>query len=313
MRILLVRVWEGGAMDLIGTPNTTELGYLLLLAGAILLAIVFAIQTALLSRKLRLREAHGREMEELAFFDPLTHLPNRRLLRDRLQRALYSAQRNQQGAAVYFIDLDRFKEINDRFGHALGDEVLAELSRRWSSGLRATDTLARWGGDEFVVVTEGIASAADIETVIHRLQRVAASPVQINGEQVDIQLSSWSCRWLSGYRGPGRPDTMRRFGNVPCETLGLVAGLRDRRQAGLHRAHRWPSGAADGTSSTRHGVRPGSDLTLLPSAAATIAAKGAKPFPNNDTTRLYSMLDSKNTGSMFWLQDRDETSPTFRE
>jgi diguanylate cyclase (GGDEF)-like protein len=176
-------------MNLIGDPGTTELGYLLLLAGVLLLAIVFAVQTALLSRRLRQREALGRQMEELAYFDPLTQLPNRRLLSDRLQRALYAAERQQSNAAVYFIDLDDFKSINDRFGHAVGDQVLAGLARVWSEELRAIDTLARWGGDEFVVVTDGIASAADIHSVVERLQRAISVPLEVMGHAVTVRMS----------------------------------------------------------------------------------------------------------------------------
>jgi len=176
-------------MNLIGDPGTTELGYMLLLAGTVLLAIVFAIQTAMLSRRLRRREAHGREMEELAYFDPLTHLPNRRLLFDRLQQALYASERQHACTAVYFIDLDSFKEINDQHGHGLGDHVLQELARRWLGELRAIDTLARWGGDEFVVVTDGIESAADIHTVTERLHIVTRMPIEIEGKQVFVAMS----------------------------------------------------------------------------------------------------------------------------
>ncbi len=176
-------------MDLIGTPGGTELGYLLLLAGTTLLAIVFAIQTVILSRNLRRHRAHSRQMEELAYFDPLTKLPNRRLLLDRLQQALHTAEREHSSAAVYFVDLDTFKGINDAYGHDVGDQVLTELSRRWSSELRATDTLARWGGDEFVVVTSGIVSADDIHSVVERLRSVTVEPLAVAGRQIALSLS----------------------------------------------------------------------------------------------------------------------------
>lgn len=176
-------------MNLIGDPGTTELGFALLLLGTLLLAVVFAIQTAILSRRLRKHEAHSRQMEELAFFDALTRLPNRRLLYDRLQQALYASERNQSSTAVYFVDLDNFKEINDQFDHTVGDVVLTELARRWTNELRATDTLSRWGGDEFVVVTEGIMSASDIHSVSKRLQDVIDSPLTVMGNDVTLTMS----------------------------------------------------------------------------------------------------------------------------
>ncbi|MEZ4521853.1 MAG: GGDEF domain-containing protein [Thermomicrobiales bacterium] len=198
-------------MNLVGDPGTTELGYALLLLGTLLLAIVFAIQTAILSRRLRQREAHGRLMEELAFFDPLTRLPNRRLLGDRLQHALYASERYNQGTAVYFVDLNSFKEINDRFGHEVGDSVLAELARRWQAELRATDTLARWGGDEFVVVTEGITSIADIQSVIARLQHVVDAPMVLNDHEVEITMSLGVA---VGCRGMEQPEDLIRCADV---------------------------------------------------------------------------------------------------
>lgn len=89
---------------------------------------------------------------QLAFYDPLTHLPNRRLLQDRLQQVLASVQRKPQGGALMFIDLDNFKDVNDTLGHDAGDLLLQEMARRLQACLRAHDTLGRLGGDEFVVV-----------------------------------------------------------------------------------------------------------------------------------------------------------------
>ena len=178
-----------GRVNLIGDPGTTELGYLLLLAGALLLVVVFAIQTAMLSRKLRQREAYSRQMEELAYNDPLTGLPNRRLLFDRLQQALHMAERDRNTTAVFFIDLDQFKSVNDQHGHDVGDHALIELGRRWSAALRATDTVARWGGDEFVAVTAGINSEADIRTIVDRLKEVCDAPLELTTEQIWIRLS----------------------------------------------------------------------------------------------------------------------------
>jgi diguanylate cyclase (GGDEF)-like protein len=91
-------------------------------------------------------------VRQLAYFDPLTALPNRRLLHDRLQQVQASSQRRGRHGALMFIDLDHFKEVNDRWGHRCGDQLLVELARRLQVSVRACDTVARLGGDEFIVV-----------------------------------------------------------------------------------------------------------------------------------------------------------------
>ncbi|GAB4087617.1 bifunctional diguanylate cyclase/phosphodiesterase [Hydrogenophaga soli] len=107
------------------------------------------------------RKAAEDEIRNLAFFDPLTQLPNRRLLMDRLQRALTSAQRGGHRGAVMFIDLDNFKLVNDTLGHDKGDELLQEVASRLLSVLREGDTVARLGGDEFVVMLEDLTPRSD--------------------------------------------------------------------------------------------------------------------------------------------------------
>jgi diguanylate cyclase (GGDEF)-like protein len=191
-----------GTMDLIGDPGTRELGYVLLLFGTVLLAVVFAIQTLLLSRRLRLREEHGRRMEEMAFVDPLTRLPNRRLLLDRLQHALYASDRQQTSAAVYFLDLDEFKTVNDEFGHDVGDQVLSMLAERWMGTLRAVDTLARWGGDEFIVLTEGMTSSEDIHAVLDRLRGTLDEPIVVDGHEIKLTLSAGVALACTGAENP---------------------------------------------------------------------------------------------------------------
>ena len=96
-----------------------------------------------------------RAIHQLAFYDPLTHLPNRRLLRERLQQALYASARTRIYGAVLMIDLDHFKTINDTQGHAVGDSLLVEVAQRLKDCVRQTDTVARLGGDEFVVMPGG--------------------------------------------------------------------------------------------------------------------------------------------------------------
>lgn len=96
------------------------------------------------------------KIEKLAFYDPLTHLPNRRLLWDRLELALQKSARSQEFGVVFFIDLDNFKTLNDSKGHRMGDLLLIEVARRLKNAVREVDTVARIGGDEFVVLMESI-------------------------------------------------------------------------------------------------------------------------------------------------------------
>ncbi|WP_163883742.1 diguanylate cyclase domain-containing protein, partial [Rhizobium laguerreae] len=92
------------------------------------------------------------QLEYQANYDSLTRLPNRNLLRDRLQHALIVAQRHHKGVAVVFIDLDGFKNVNDSLGHSVGDRLLSVVADRLARAARASDTVARHGGDEFVIV-----------------------------------------------------------------------------------------------------------------------------------------------------------------
>jgi diguanylate cyclase (GGDEF)-like protein len=101
-------------------------------------------------------------IRQLAYFDPLTALPNRRLLQDRLRQAQASSQRRQRHGALIFIDLDYFKQVNDQYGHHCGDQLLVELARRLQVSVRACDTVARLGGDEFVVVLADLDAQAEV-------------------------------------------------------------------------------------------------------------------------------------------------------
>jgi GGDEF domain-containing protein len=110
-------------------------------------------------------------LEEQANHDALTGLANRKLLKDRLLGAQVRSQRNQKSFALLVIDLDRFKQVNDRFGHIAGDEVLIQVSKRLQAHLREVDTIARIGGDEFVVILESVRSRDTIRVLQGHLQR----------------------------------------------------------------------------------------------------------------------------------------------
>ena len=101
------------------------------------------------------------KIEQLAFYDPLTHLPNRRLLGDRLQQALTSSVRSGQQGALLFLDLDHFKTLNDTLGHDMGDRLLQRVAQRLTACVREEDTVARLGGDEFVVMLEGLGKTSE--------------------------------------------------------------------------------------------------------------------------------------------------------
>ena len=124
------------------------------------------------------------KLKFLANHDPLTGLPNRILLNDKLNLALArSASQNHQ-LAVVFLDLDHFKVINDTLGHLVGDSYLKEISRRLSETLRQDDSLARWGGDEFVIIIEDIRTREDVADIMQRLYDLLAAPLTIEGHDV---------------------------------------------------------------------------------------------------------------------------------
>lgn len=130
-----------------------------------------------------------KRITRLALHDPLTQLPNRILLQDHLQQAIVRAQRNGTKVALGFIDLDRFKQINDTLGHQAGDVVLRTLSQRLLSALRESDTLSRWGGDEFVALLPDAVQDKDIRAVAVRLMEAGRLPIEVDGQEVQPTLS----------------------------------------------------------------------------------------------------------------------------
>ena len=135
-----------------------------------------------------LAEANA-QLQHVATHDALTGLPNRLLLRDRLEQAIAQSERDGQRCAVLVVDLDRFKAINDSLGHQAGDALLREVSARLGSQLRRTDTLARLGGDEFVLVLREIAGPQQAEAVAGKLLVEVSKPLQLAGLEVQISSS----------------------------------------------------------------------------------------------------------------------------
>lgn len=132
-----------------------------------------------LSRDITARKNAEDRIQELAFSDPLTSLPNRRLLMDRLDQALTSAHRHNRQAALLFIDLDDFKTINDTLGHQIGDALLIQVAQRLTSCVRESDTVARLGGDEFIVMLEDLSNNV----------QEAATQAQVVSEKIHTELS----------------------------------------------------------------------------------------------------------------------------
>ena len=130
-----------------------------------------------------------KHVTHMALHDALTGLPNRVLLEDRCKMALRSAERNNLTVALGFLDLDHFKHVNDQFGHKTGDELLVTLATAMRQCLRAGDTLARWGGDEFVVLLPDLSSQADAEDAIAKLAAVCQAPVRLGETEFNATFS----------------------------------------------------------------------------------------------------------------------------
>ncbi|HHJ15234.1 MAG TPA: diguanylate cyclase [Gammaproteobacteria bacterium] len=128
-------------------------------------------------------------MDLLAYHDPLTGLPNRLLFTERLQHALSVLTRVDNRVALLFFDLDGFKDINDTLGHTVGDSLLQAIADRMQSTLRDGDTVARFGGDEFVILTESCDSRAGLEKVAEKIIEEISRPVQVNEQIIVVQAS----------------------------------------------------------------------------------------------------------------------------
>jgi diguanylate cyclase (GGDEF)-like protein len=134
------------------------------------------------------QEAEAR-LQHMALIDDLTGLPNRRLLAERLSLCLARARREQRILALLYIDLDGFKLVNDSLGHAIGDELLSQVSQRLRARFRESDTLARLGGDEFTLILDGIHQDSDAERAAESLLEVLKPPFEIEGHSIRITAS----------------------------------------------------------------------------------------------------------------------------
>jgi diguanylate cyclase (GGDEF)-like protein len=152
----------------------------------------------------RISEAKTRHQ---ALHDPLTGLPNRALFRDRLQHAVARSRRKDTTLAVLFLDVDNFKVVNDSLGHEAGDELLAALAPRLAEAVRAGDTVARFGGDEFVFLCEDVADETEVLDIAERVAQCFAKPISTAGGEQFVTASIGVAMPSSGHDSP---DTLLR-------------------------------------------------------------------------------------------------------
>ncbi len=142
-----------------------------------------------LSSEIQCRLEIEKRLENLAYYDSLTDLPNRRLLFDRLKQAMPLTQRRGTVLAILYLDLDGFKEINDQYGHTIGDRFLALVSQHMSACLRSSDTFARMGGDEFVALVTDLSSTTEAEDFVSRLIRAASAIYKVEEFTINTSVS----------------------------------------------------------------------------------------------------------------------------
>jgi diguanylate cyclase (GGDEF)-like protein/PAS domain S-box-containing protein len=141
------------------------------------------------ARDISERKAFEEQLAHQAFHDPVTNLANRALFVERVRHAIAQSLRDHQALAVLFFDLDDFKTVNDSLGHAAGDDVLLEVGKRLSGSLRASDTAARFGGDEFAVLLEGISSEQEAAETAERLLEALAVPFTVAQKELSLRAS----------------------------------------------------------------------------------------------------------------------------
>ncbi|HWE86847.1 MAG TPA: GGDEF domain-containing protein [Terracidiphilus sp.] len=163
------------------------------LGGVSVVLLSFAIRSALMQdrqeRYLAALRASQQQLQRQAHYDELTELPNRRMFYEQLERALALAKREGWQAAVLYLDLDGFKPVNDRYGHAVGDELMAQAAKRMQGRVRKSDTLARMGGDEFTLVVAHLNTCEDAGRLASELQGLLNEPFMVDGHPIVISAS----------------------------------------------------------------------------------------------------------------------------
>lgn len=184
--ILHISFFRTGVAD----PEVRPILEVLALVMLISLAALVVIRQELLRGETRRldaqRERDQRQIEHLAFHDSLTGVPNRRLMTDRLEVGLERGLRFRRKVAVLLLDIDNFKLVNDTWGHDVGDSVLREVAQRMEKCVRGGDTVARFGGDEFVAVIEGLEASKDAARAVESIGMALAEPFEVAGESIEV-------------------------------------------------------------------------------------------------------------------------------
>lgn len=227
--------------------------YIATFFGLVFLGLIYY----LVYREAAVRRQTDEKLRIVATHDPLTALPNRTLLHERLSHALAGAQRHGRALAVLLVDLDRFKHVNDTLGHEAGDALLSIAARRFYDCLRETDTIARQGGDEFVILMDELPDREPIARLSQRLLDAMAEPFVIEGEEIHSTASIGISVYpddgrtllknadIALYRAKGKGGNNFQFysaqiDNYSRERLALESGLRRALERGELRLHYQP-------------------------------------------------------------------------
>ncbi|OWK33106.1 putative bifunctional diguanylate cyclase/phosphodiesterase [Sphingomonas mucosissima] len=186
----------------VGTLSTCLIAGLMLLLGRRLIASTNDLRAAIMQLQASEAQAH-----HLAFHDPLTGLPNRAKFNDHFDHALVEARRGRS-CALILLDLDRFKHVNDNFGHLAGDALIQEFGSRLASLLRDKDMVARLGGDEFAVLLDGVRNTAEVDQICERIREVVNRPFEVLGNQAHVGVSMGVI--LAPLSGTERTELLRK-------------------------------------------------------------------------------------------------------
>ena len=254
------------------------------------------------------RKRAEEQIKELAYHDALTGLPNRLLFNDRLSVAVAQAHRSASRLAILFLDLDRFKVINDSLGHSLGDRLLQEVAERLQAGVRQGDTVARLGGDEFILLLPGIGRAEDAAKVAEKILETLKFPVRLEDRELFVTASIGISLYpedgfdvesliknadTAMYRAKeqGR-DNFQLYTHAMNETAVERLGAGEQPAQGAARRPARPPLPAAARPGHRQGARRGGAAALEPPRARP-GAPGRVPQPRGDHEphRAHGALD----------------------
>ena len=237
------------------------------------------------------------QLQHQALHDPLTGLPNRALVLDRIDHALDRSARRNAMLGVILLDLDDFKTVNDSLGHSTGDALLTELATRFERVSRPGDTVARLGGDEFVVVCEDVRSEEDVTFVVESLLEACAAPVQLGGHRLSLSASAGVALAVSGDGNHHRAASARRTSRctAPSGTAPGPTGSSTRRCAATCSAgSTWPASCARRCAPTASASTTSRSWTCAPGrwsrwrhwrAGPTRPASGCRPTCSSRSPR----------------------------